>query len=272
MLTDLVLGCDGKHPQPMDFEGLFNYQGKKNLKKMKSLRAVAETTPMSLAYLGDLFPGLQILRLDHSIISSVRDIGTQLPLLRVFTLDHCGLVSLNGICAICPRVEELSAAFNEIDDTTDLLGLNSLRHLNIESNQIASVDGVGLLKCCRKFRSLVLRGNPADQTPDYRDEVKRLLPRLRVLDDVAFDDPPEDPEPAAAQEAPAPAEEPRDPDLPKTAPIVLRPLGPITPIPYQPGGTENRVATASVSHTMVPSKKIARPVVKAWHNIGSIRL
>jgi hypothetical protein len=256
MLADLVLGCDGKNPQSITFESLFDYKGKKPLKKMKSVSAVADTTPMSLSYLGELFPSLQILRLNNSIIQCVRDFGTQLPLLRVLSLEHCKLNSLNGICSVAPRVEELLVGFNEIDDLSDLLGLNSLRSLNLESNMILQIDDVGLLKCCPKLRNLVLRGNRAADEIDYREETKRLLPRLHSLYGVLFDDAQEEPEPA-------PPAVPVLAELPKTAPVVARVKSPTV---------EARGSSGAIQRPMVGSRKIARPVVRPWHNVGSIRL
>jgi hypothetical protein len=49
MLTEILLGCDGKKPQSIEFEAIFDYHGKKNFKKMKSLQAVADTMSMSLS-------------------------------------------------------------------------------------------------------------------------------------------------------------------------------------------------------------------------------
>jgi hypothetical protein len=263
MLTEILLGCDGKKPQSIDFEAIFDYRGKKNFKKMKSLQAVADTSSMSLSYLGELFPGLQVLRLDNSVIDNIRDISTQLNLLRVLSLEHCSLTSLDGICAVCPRIEELYVGFNQVGDVSELLGLNSLRVLNIESNLIPRVGDVELLKCCRKLRALFLRGNGAEEEPEYRAEVKRLLPQLRCLDGVRFDGP-EEAEPAPPPPADAEPAPPPEPELPKTAPLFGRPAGAAPP----PAG--DRPTTAVRSAVVKP--KIARPVVKTWYNAGSIRL
>jgi hypothetical protein len=269
-LSDVVLSCDGKRPQPIEFEAIFDYHGKKNLRKMKSLRAVADTRSMSLAYLPDVFPGLQILRLDHSLIPSIRDLCTGLAMLQVLSLEHCGLTSLNGISAVSPKIRELRLGFNQVDDVSELLGLNSLKVLDIQSNLIAGVEDIGLLNCCRKLRALVLRGNGAADDPDYRAEVKRLIPRLRALDDVKFgDEDHEEPENARPPAEPLPPE-----DQPRSAPIARRPLQPLPPI----GGRETPEGarpTTAMRQTLAQSRMASRPVVtkpKVWYNTGTIRL
>jgi hypothetical protein len=273
-LSHVVLSCDGKRPQPIEFEAIFDYHGNKNLRKMKSLGAVADTSSMSLAYLPDIFPGIQILRLDHSIIPNIRDLCTGLTTLRILSLEHCGLTSLNGISAVSPTIQELHVGFNQIADVSELLGLNSLKVLNVESNLIASVEDIGLLNCCRKLRALVLRGNGAADDSDYRTEVKRMIPRLRVLDEVRFgeedqEEAANDPPPAAPPAAPPPPE-----DQPKSAPIARRPLQPLPP----PAGRETREGarpTTAMRQALGQSRGAPKPVVtkpKLWYNTGSIRL
>jgi hypothetical protein len=264
-LSDVVLSCDGKKPQPIEFEAIFDYHGKKNLRKMKSLRAVADTSSMSLAYLPDIFPGLQVLRLDHSIIPSIRDLCTELALLRVLSLEHCRLTSLNGISAVSPKIQELHLGFNQIDDVSELLGLNCLKVLNLESNLIDTVEDIGLLNCCRKLCTLVLRGTAAAEDPNYRTEVKRRIPKLRVLDDVKFGE--EDHE--EAEEGPQPTAE-----QPRSAPIVKRPLQPLPPAGGE-GTPECARPLTAMRQALVQSRRAPRPVVtkpKVWYNTGTIRL
>jgi hypothetical protein len=254
MLTDVVLSCDGKRPQPVIFESIFDFQGKKNLKKVKSLSAVADMSSMSLSYLGDIFPGLQILRLDRSLVSSVRDLRAELPLLRVLSLAHCGITSLRGIAAVCPRAAELYLGFNAIDDISDVIGLARLKVLDLEANAIAAVGDAGYLRCCPKLRGLVLRGNPADEHPDYRAEVKRAIPLLRSLDGVNFG---EEPVPEAV------------------VPTKREPLPPIGDEPAPGDGVEAPPGTARKRQTIVPAGRVARPTFarqKVWYNKGSIRL
>ena len=271
MLTDVVLACDGKKPAKVTFEQLFDYHGKKKLSTLKSLSAKADTNAMSLAYLGDIFPKLQILRLNHSIIPSIRDLSAQLHTLRVLSLEHCGLTLLDGITSVSPKVQELYLGFNKIDNISELLGLNFLKILNLEGNLIANCDDVGILKCCRKLRRLVLRGNGAEENPEYRNEIKRLIPKLRWLDDVKYGDEEEEkPEP------PQPPQEPAVPDLkpvPRSAVAVRRHLPDLPHVPdeealkaFRPG-TRQKPQVVRPKRVIVPVK---RPPI--WHNVGPIRL
>jgi hypothetical protein len=271
MLAEILLSCDGKKPQAIDFASLFDYNGKKSLKKLKSLRAVADASSMSLSFLADLFPALQILRLNHSQIPSIRDLGMQLSSLRLISLEHCGLTSLNGISAICPRVEEVYVGFNMIDDLSELIGLGSLCVLNIESNQIVSLQSVELLNCCKKLRGLVLRGNMAESTEDYRAEVKRLLPRLRSLDDVKYGE-----ELEKVEEAVVGKEEEVADVLKEEEPRIESPIAPIGPLlPMGEAQKLRPVTTRPGTRRMLTSGKIARPVggrSKVWYNTGPLRL
>ena len=187
MLTDIILAVDGKKPEKIaSLDDLFNYKGKKKLKKIKSFQAIADTTEMSLAYFGDMFPLIQRLHLNNSIIPSIRDLRSNLPKLSVLHLAHCGLSSLDGITTIAANLVELYLAFNQIEDVSELLGMNSLKILDLEGNLIPYVENVEILKCCRRLRNLTLRGNGCEENPDYRKEIKRLLPRLVYLDEIKF--------------------------------------------------------------------------------------
>lgn len=271
MLTEVLLACDGKRPAKVTFEQLFNYTGKKKLSKLKSLSAKADTNAMSLAYLGDIFPKLQILRLNYSIIPSIRDLSAQLHFLRVLSLEHCGLTELDGITSVSPKVQELYLGFNQIDNISELLGLNQLKILNLEGNRLGNVDDVGILKCCRKLRRLVLRGNGAEEHPEYRSEVKRLIPRLLWLDDVKYGD--------EEEEKPEPPVTPREPALPEPKPMprsavaVRRHLPDLPHVPQEEELKAVRPNTRQKPPVVRP-KRVIVPVKRPpiWHNVGPIRL
>ncbi|OHT06007.1 hypothetical protein TRFO_26080 [Tritrichomonas foetus] len=187
MLTDIILAVDGKKPEKLScLDDIYGYRGKKKFKKMKSFQAVADTRDMSLAYLGDTFPGLQRLHLNNSIISSIRDLRSNLPNLVVLSLAHCGLSELDGISTISGKLQELYLAFNKIEDVSELLGMTSLKILDLESNLIPYVEDVEILKCLTRLRNLTLRGNGCEEHPEYRKEIKRLIPKLVYLDEIKF--------------------------------------------------------------------------------------
>lgn len=64
-----------------------------------------------------------------------------------------------------------------------LQGLTSLRHLDLQSNQLARLEELNLLRkyvCC--LTHLDLRGNPLSKAPSYTPLTLRRLPHLATLD------------------------------------------------------------------------------------------
>jgi hypothetical protein len=173
----------GQENEITDAEALLEYDGPRDLAEIRSLQAIADTSEMTLSVIGDFFPRLQKLRLNNSIIPSVRDISSNLKQLRFLSLAHCELHSLDGICTISEILEELYLAFNHIGDISDLIGLDKLRILDLEENEIESLADIELLQCCSSLKALTLAGNPGASIPTCREEVKRLLPHLAYLDE-----------------------------------------------------------------------------------------
>ena len=186
MLTDIVLSSDECNQQTMNFDELFNYSNVNQLKNIKSLKAKVDTSDMTLAYLGDICPNLQILKLDYSIIHNLRDLSTRLPNLNVLYLTHCKIKSIEGISTISYNIQELYLSFNLINDISPLLDFNCLKTLDLESNSINSVDDVSLLKCCDALQNLILRGTEAAKNPEYRSLIKKMIPQLKTLDGVEY--------------------------------------------------------------------------------------
>jgi hypothetical protein len=172
--------------------------------------------------------------------------------------------------------------FNRIDEGTDLIGLNSLKTLNLESNRIGYVEDVEVLNCCINLKNLVLRGNWAQDHPDYRGAIKRLLPKLICLDDIKFGEEalqlPENPPPDNGQAPLAITYEPfpqmalpppaHSAQLPRQAQI-------LPPLASSGEGEESRPSSdPSVRQGLVPSTKLVKPVLKpkTWYNVGSIKL
>lgn len=186
MLTEIVLSYGEADSQTINFEELFNINDDRKLKNIKSIKAKADTSEMSLSYLGDFLPKLQIMRLDYSNIMNLRDLSTHLPNLRILYLTHCKLTSIEGISTISCKIQELYLSFNLIDDISPLLDFDLLTVLDLESNLIKNVNDVSLLKCCNSISDLTLRGNAASENPNYRSMIKELIPQLTILDGVKF--------------------------------------------------------------------------------------
>lgn len=143
-----------------------------------------DTTESTLTCIGDQFPNLQKLRLNNSIIYSIRDIGCTFSNLKFLSLARCGITSLCGISTISNTVEELYLAFNKITDVSDLMGMDSLQVIDLEENMISDLSNIEFLTCCSGLKSLTLTGNPCVDDPDeYRVKVAKLLPSLVYLDE-----------------------------------------------------------------------------------------
>jgi hypothetical protein len=183
MLLRVVLDYDTQ-PEGMDGEALYTYSGAKDFLWVKSLEATVNTRHASLSILGDIFPRLEKFCLVDSKLVSVRDIGCHLASLRFLSLAHCGITSLSGIFTISHRVEELHLAFNAIKDVSHLMGMDRLRVLDLEGNQITDITNVRFLSCCSNLVSLTLAGNPAVQNLDsYSRIVSEFIPNLMYLDE-----------------------------------------------------------------------------------------
>jgi hypothetical protein len=181
-LRQIVLEFDGD-PESLSMEDLLKYDGDKDFSSVKSFEAIADTTEMTLSVLGDFFPSLEKLRLNNSIISSVRDISSSLVNLRYLWLAHCGLQSLDGISTLSEQLEELYLAFNSITELSDLIGMSNLRVLDLEENQISNLVECEILQCCSSLKALTLAGNPGTQIGNYRERTHELLPQLVYLDE-----------------------------------------------------------------------------------------
>ncbi|OHT10719.1 hypothetical protein TRFO_19947 [Tritrichomonas foetus] len=182
MLSNIILDLE-KDPEIVDTEGIFKYEGKKDLKTLKSLEAIADTREMSLTFLGDYFPSLQKLRLNNSIIPSIRDISSSLSNLRFLSLAHCKLTNLDGIATISPQLEELYLAYNKISDIFELMSLNKLVVLDMEQNRLPDIESISLLNCCSALRALTLIGNPCSESGTYRQDVMEKIPQVVYLDE-----------------------------------------------------------------------------------------
>ena len=143
-----------------------------------------DTTESTLTCIGDQFPNLRKLRLNNSVIYSIRDIGCTFSNLRFLSLARCGITSLTGISTISNTVEELYLAFNKITDVSDLMGMDSLQVIDLEENQISDLTNIEFLTCCEGLKLLTLTGNPCvDDPEEYRIKVAKLLPNLVYLDE-----------------------------------------------------------------------------------------
>ena len=165
-------------------DDIFDLGGQCKEDEVHTLEAQVNTNEGTLTFIGDHFPNLRKLRLNNSVIQSIRDIGCSFVHLRFLSLARCGITSLCGITTLSSTIEELYLAFNNITDVSDLVGMDSLKVLDLEDNLISDLSNIEFLTCCTNLKSLTLAGNPCVEDPEaYRKQVAKLVPKLMYLDE-----------------------------------------------------------------------------------------
>ncbi|EDL18012.1 leucine-rich repeat-containing protein 56 isoform X3 [Mus musculus] len=154
-----------------------------------------DTRKNSLGNFGLYLPNLIQLKLNHSYLGSLRDLGTSLGHLQVLWLARCGLTDLDGIGSFL-ELKELYVSYNNISDLSPLCLLEQLEVLDLEGNNVEDLGQMRYLQLCPRLAMLTLEGNlvclkpdpgPSNKAPqgyNYRAEVKKLIPQLHVLDEV----------------------------------------------------------------------------------------
>uniref|UniRef100_A0A8C4WZ44 Leucine-rich repeat-containing protein 56 n=1 Tax=Eptatretus burgeri TaxID=7764 RepID=A0A8C4WZ44_EPTBU len=164
-----------------------------DLQKVTFFETRVNTSTTSLGKFGALLPNLLQLKLNNSIISSVRDLGASLRHLQVLWMACCGLQHLDGLSALY-SLKELYLAFNSIADLSQVGFLDMLEILDLEGNCVEDLAQVQHLAFCSCLVNITLEGNPVCHQPppsacavdgdySYRKAIHALLPRLRILDE-----------------------------------------------------------------------------------------
>ncbi|NWH73030.1 LRC56 protein, partial [Piaya cayana] len=167
--------------------------GADDLQQVKVLEMRVDTRENSLGNFGVYVPNLRELKLNNSLLVSVRDLGTTLSHLHVLWMACCGLSDLDGISA-CGSLRELYIAYNNISDLSQLTWLDHLEVLDLEGNNIEDINQMQYLRLCYKLNHLTVEGNPICLKPNaksaeephynYRAEIKNLIPHLEYLDKI----------------------------------------------------------------------------------------
>ncbi|KAG9336996.1 hypothetical protein JZ751_029912, partial [Albula glossodonta] len=142
-----------------------------------------ETALLSAYLTGSYLPNLLHLKMNNSLIMSVRDLGTTLPHLQVLWMGRCGLADLDGILSFSSLKVSM---------------LEQLEVLDLEGNAVDDLIQVQYLGLCGQLSHLTLEGNPvciwpnpgAAQTAqyEYTSAVRELVPQLRFLDNAPVGD------------------------------------------------------------------------------------
>ncbi|KAF5903335.1 leucine-rich repeat-containing protein 56 isoform X1 [Clarias magur] len=142
-------------------------------------------------------PNLVQLKMNNSLILSVRDLGITLSHLQVLSLVRCGLGDLEGLASLS-SLKELYVAYNNVSDLSQVCMLEQLELVDLEGNDVDDLVQVQYLGLCGKLKILTLEGNPVCICPrpgapqvseyNYRSAVWKLIPQLQILDDAPAED------------------------------------------------------------------------------------
>ncbi|KAF7702251.1 leucine-rich repeat-containing protein 56 isoform X1 [Silurus meridionalis] len=174
-------------------EKLRTLSGYEDLQQVTSLEMCVDTRQTILGNLGVHLPNLVQLKMNNSLILSVRDLGITLSHLQVLSLVRCGLTDLEGLPSLS-LLKELYVAYNNVSDLSQVCMLEQLELVDLEGNNVDDLVQVQYLGLCGKLKTLTLEGNPVCTCPrpgalqvseySYRSAVRKLIPQLQVLDDV----------------------------------------------------------------------------------------
>lgn len=140
---------------------------------------------ISLQRINLFMPNLVHLNLEGSIMTSFRDLGCDVRTIKILNVSRCGLKSLDGIYGL-HSIEDFICDHNLIDDVSPCCGLETIRKLSLRSNRITSIDNLSFLELCPNLSELNFISNAVTESVDYRLNVKKFIPHLRVLDDEPF--------------------------------------------------------------------------------------
>nr|XP_041572498.1 leucine-rich repeat-containing protein 56 isoform X2 [Taeniopygia guttata] len=177
----LLIKDDGEllMDEPLSPRKLKILAGVDDLQQVKALEMRVDTREISLGNFGVHLPNLRELKLNNSLLVSVRDLGTSLSHLCVLWMARCGLSDLDGISS-CSSLK--------------LTWLDHIEVLDLEGNNIEDINQMQYLRLCCKLSHLTVEGNliclkpnaESAEDPDYnyRAEVKKLIPHLKYLDRI----------------------------------------------------------------------------------------
>ncbi|KAJ0069665.1 hypothetical protein NL108_011954 [Boleophthalmus pectinirostris] len=171
--------------------------GTQDLSEVTSVEMCINTQSNTLGNFGAYLPKLEQLKMNNSVIKSIRDIGSSLSRLQVLWMPCCCLEDLDGISSLS-TLKELYLAYNKVSELSQVGMLENLHILDLEGNDVDDLVQIQFLGLCTKLQNLTLDGNPICKSPNptvpqvkqwrlellYRTAVRELVPQLRYLDNV----------------------------------------------------------------------------------------
>ena len=109
------------------------------LARLSKIELRVDTSCHNLQVTGEILTSLEYLKMNDSIIKCFRDLGTSFRFVRVLWLARCELKQVQGIQAF-EQLEELYISYNHIEDLFDIGFMEHLNVLDIEGNNVDSLD------------------------------------------------------------------------------------------------------------------------------------
>ena len=156
------------------------------LMKLTKIEIKVDTTNTHMQYVGEVLKSLTLLKLNDSVIPSIRDLGTSFKNIKILYLNRWEMKTLAGLSWF-EFLKELYISYNDIDDLFDISYWNNLEVLDLEGNNVPTWDNISYLLNWSKLTDLNLSNNPISNYQNYQNRVKELLPQLRFLDDLHID-------------------------------------------------------------------------------------
>lgn len=156
--------------------------GRDDLQNVDTLKLRVISYMVSLQRLPIFMPRLNTLNLEGSVVGSLRDLGCGLVELKHLNVSNCGLRSLDGTNGI-QGLETLVADNNMIENVGPCCNLTELKMLSLKENKVKDMGIVSFLAMCPLLKELNLRDNPIASSQGYRQNIKKHIPTIEILDD-----------------------------------------------------------------------------------------
>ena len=137
-----------------------------DLAMLNKIELRVDTHHTNLQVTGEILKSLEYLKLNDSIIKTFRDLGTSFKNVRVLHMARCQLKDVHAIEAF-EQLEELYLSYNEIDELWDIGFLEHLVSVDLEGNNIKSIDQLYYLRKCKHLSDVNLKYNPVSKEVSY---------------------------------------------------------------------------------------------------------
>ena len=138
----------------------------------------------SLTLMGEELDNLQYLHLAHSVIHSLRDIGTTLKNLQILNLEYSKLKDTSGLNSF-PQLKELYIGNNLVSDLSGVAFHDSLVILGVQKNEIQGEPNVDYIDSLNELKVLLIQDNKLALTNELANiKHKYFIDHFNSVDDL----------------------------------------------------------------------------------------